>query len=375
MRRVGLILLLVVFVLTGCSLPTGEVENQAYALVLGIDRTVGGIELTIRIPRIGHSGDSNSDSEASGRPYLVLAAAGESYAQALEHLHWASARELNLSHVKLIVVSEALAYDEAFRELISRVAETRHLYTTAGFVVCEGSARAFIEGQETILGAHLSSELTAQFRHYAAHGYIPRATFAELYYATRACYSDPTGIWGFMDAGERPAAATITGDADKLNADTLTASDRQYLGTALFRDGRMVGRLSARETLYLDLLTGRVESFTFDVNGSACALSTLTGPRRSVRFDGDRVTLEARLSLTAEDSANRALLDRVEEALALELEALVRRCQTLGVEPFGFAERAAMRFPTYARWLAFDWRERFSQANVDISVEIYSASA
>ncbi len=374
MRRLALLLSLTALLLTGCGGTTGEVENQAYALVLGIDRAdTGGIELTMRIPRIGHPGDSNAGGEASGSPYLVLSAAGEDYAQALEHLQWAAARELNLSHVKLIVASEELASDAAFPELISRVAETRHLYTTAGFVVCEGRARTFIKGQEIILGTRLSSELAAMFRHYAAHGYIPRATFADLYYATRSCYSDPVGIWGFMDAGEKPAAATITDDEDRLNADTLTASARQYLGGALFREGRMVRRLTAGETLGLDLLTGRVDTFSFDVGGETCMLSTITNPRRQVKLDGDRVTVEADLRLTAEDSSDRALLDRAEGELARTLEALVRRCQTLGVEPFGFAERAAMHFPTYQRWISYDWRAHFSTAEIIINVDIRSS--
>ena len=372
MRGLALLMLLpVALLLAGCGATTGEVENQAYALVLGIDRKeTGDIELTIRIPRIGHDGGGESEGGNSGSPYLVLAAAGEDYPQALEHLQWTAARELNLSHVKLIVASEALASGEAFPALISQVAETRHLFTTAGFVVCEGRARTFIEGQEIILGSHLSGELSAMFRHYAAHGYIPRATFAGLYYATRSCYSDPTGIWGFMDAGEQPAAATITDDGDRLNRGTLTASARQYLGTALFREGRMVGRLTAGETLLLDLLTGRVDTFSYDVDGATCMLSTLTGPRRRVKLDGDALTLEADIFLTSEDSSDPALLDRAGAALSRETEALIRHCQSLGAEPFGFAAPAAARFPTYQRWIDWNWRAHFARAAVNIRVNI-----
>lgn len=370
-KMTALLLALAVF-MTGCG-TTGEVENQAYALVLGIDRSEGGIELTIRIPRIGHSG--GSEGAASDESYLVLAAAGDGYAQALEHLQWAAARELNLSQVKLIVVSEALARDAAFPELIRRVAETRHLFTTAGFIVCEGSARDFIEGQETILGTRLSSEITAMFSHYAAHGYIPRATFAELYYATQSYYSDPVGIWGFMDAGEQTAdsettAAMISDDEDALNRRTLTASSRQYLGTALFRDGRMIEKLNASETLYLDLLTGNVSSFSFAVNGQSMILSTARNPDRGVSIDGDKLTVSAALHLTAEDASDRTLLDYASAALSRAVEALIRRCQRLGAEPFGFAERAALRFPTIAAWQGYGWREHFQQAEVAVSVEI-----
>ena len=365
----GLLVLLVAaaLLLTGCR-SAGEVEDQAYALVLGVDaKAGGGIELTIRIPRIGHTG--GGEEETSEDAYLVLAAAGDGYAEALERLQWTAARELNLSHLKLIVASEALATSDAFPDLIDRLAETRHLYATAGFVVCEGRARDFIEGQETILGTHLSGEIAAMFRHYAAHGYIPRATFADLYYATHSIYSDPAGIWGFMDAGEsKPAAAMLDADQDALNADTLTASTRQYLGAALFRDGRMVGRLGAGETLLLDLMTGSVDSFTYAADGATCILSTLRGPR--LRVDKDIVRVEADIFLNAEDASDRAALDNAEIAMRRDMEALVRRCQAMGVEPFGFAERAAASFPTYAAWEAFDWHSKFADARVEVAVRI-----
>lgn len=380
MRRSLALLLLVALALSGCG-QTVEVEDQAYALVLGLDaRGDGWVELTIRIPRIGHSGDSDSDGKSSGRPYLVLAAAGESYAQALEQLQWSAARELNLSHIALIVASEALASSAAFPRLIDSVAETRHLYTTAAFVVCSGRARDFIEGQETILGAHLSSEIAAMFRHYAAHGYIPMASFAELYYATHSCYSDPTAIWGFPDAGElatedQPAAAVITDDDARLNADTLTASSRQYRGAALFLDGRMVGRLTGSETLCLRLLTGRVTGFGYAAAGEGLTLSTLRVPVRRVRLDGDRARLQAELALVSEDPADPTVLRAAERSLKRDAEALIRRCQQLGADPFAFADRAAARFATYESWQAWNWRKRYARAEVEVSVTIDQGGA
>lgn len=355
MRRAGLMLLIVMALLTGCA-AVGSVEDQAYALVLGVeDAPGGGIRLTIRIPRIGSSGP---DAQAGkGEPYLVLSAAGDSYGQALEQLQWAAARELNLSHLKLIVVSEALAASEAFPALIRQIAETRHLYTTAGFIVCPGGAKDFIEGQQTIQGTRLSSEISAMFRHHARHGYIPWATFADLYYATLSGLSDPTGILGFA-AGEEGLP------------EAQTASERQYLGAAVFRDGRLAAQLDARDTLWLNLLTTRLDSFTYTFAGKDYALSCAKKPRRTVAFDGDGVRLGATLWLSSEDSATDDELEAVARDLSAALTDMIRRCQAMGLEPFGFAERAAAHFLTIGEWRAFDWRGRFPSAQVEVKVNI-----
>ena len=223
------------------------------------------------------------------------------------------------------------------------------------------------EGQETLLGSHLSSDISAMFRHYAAHGFIPSATFADLYYATQSCYSDPTGLWGFPDSGEQAAAAVIETDESALNAQTRTASSRQYLGTALFRDGVCVGRLDGAETLCLNLLTRRVEAFGFEADGRAWALSSALPPRVRARRDGARMRIDVAVSLISEDPGDPS---GAEAALARALLQVVDRCKALRVEPFGFAAKAAARFATLNEWRDYDWRSRFPEADVRVTVRI-----
>lgn len=370
-RLIAALLAALILPLAGCS-STGEVENQAYALVLGVESASGGgIILTIRIPRIGRTGTNGG--EGGSEPYLVISAEGAGYAQALERLQWAAARELNLSHLKLIIVSRELAASEAFPALIQTIAETRHLYTTAGFIVCNGSAKAFIEGQEIILGTRLSSEITAMFRHFASHGAISRSTFADLYYLTLSGLGDPTGIWGTLDADEPPQAeqqaAAIIG-ADAGLRDAQTASARQYLGAAVFRDGRLAMRLDAADTLCLNLLTAKLDSFTWTHGRNACILSCARRPGCRVDIDGDVIRLTASVWLTCECDASREFLDAMETDMALVLTDIVRRCLDAGVEPFGFTERAAAKFFTLDAWQNYRWRDRMANAEIDITVHI-----
>ena len=371
--RMAAFSLILCLVLTGCA-RTGEIEHQAYALVLGVDLNGDQIELTMRIPRIGQA--QGSSGEASGdERYLTISASGTDYSEVIERLQWTVERELNLSQVKMIIVSEELAASERFRGLIRELTETRHLYATAAFVVCAGSAREFIEGQETILGTRLSDEITAELRHYAAHGYIPKATFAGLYFYTYSLYSDPTGIWGFVDPeDETPdsaeAYATLHGAPMEISEASRSASSRHYLGTALFRDGRLVGRLDADETLALNLISGRVESFSFAHGGATYALSSFTGPRVRVGIDDGEASIDISLRLNSETRIPDGEMESLERDIAESLEGVIRRCQALLVEPFGFAERAASRFPDYAAWQGFDWRRRFETASVMIGVSI-----
>jgi hypothetical protein len=73
---------------------------------MDIDRADSGIELTIRIPRIGQSGGGQDDARAE--PYIVVAARGNDCAQALENLQWCkdncpNAKDIDLWDLRLNV--------------------------------------------------------------------------------------------------------------------------------------------------------------------------------------------------------------------------------------------------------------------------------
>ena len=111
-RWLTLTLLAVALLLSGCRV-SGEVENQAYVLALGVDRMDDGLLLlTARVPQIGKSGESGEKQGSGG--YLTFTGSGNGFPQALEALEQATPRQTNLSHIELIAVSEALASETDF---------------------------------------------------------------------------------------------------------------------------------------------------------------------------------------------------------------------------------------------------------------------
>ena len=78
----------------------------------------------------------------------------------------------------------------------------------------------------------------------------------------------------------------------------------------------------------------------------------------------------ATLWLSSEDAAAEEALEAVARDMSATLTDMIRRCQAMGLEPFGFAERAAAHFLTMEDWRAFDWRGRFPSARVEVKVNI-----
>lgn len=367
MRKALIALLLAALCLlsAGCGRPD-EVENQAYALLLGIDREAdGSLRLTARVPRVGNENKSEKRDSPSGGAYLTFSAGGIDWIDALQALQWATPRRLNLSHIEIIAVSQALAREGDFPELVRRVAETPHLYTTARFVVCEGSAGAFVEAGKTVIGSQLSSELKAMLRHYADEGYIPDVSFSDLYYATNSVYSDPVAIWGYCEnAAERPSEPGSSASTPE------SPVEQRYAGAALFCRGRFQRALDLKQTAVLNCVSGRSDSIKLEIDGKSVEL-TLTGePIKRVDVDGDAVRVRLDLSFATPDTEDPGELRRAGQAIQAAAEEVIGICRELGTDPMGFAEIAVGKFATLSDWLRFDWRRHFAGSEATVSVRI-----
>ena len=363
MRRLTLAALFLALgmALSGCQ-ETGEVENQAYVLVLAMDGTGdGALALTARVPKIGKSAVKDNKGESDGSPYLTFSVSAPSWSQALDALQWATPRRINLSHIEMIVVSEALAAQPSFAALMRAVANTPHLYTNARFVVCRGRAQAFLEAGETVIGTRLSSEIRAMLSQYTHQGFIPDACLADAYYCANGIYGDAIAISGYVE-----------GENGQDDAFTVAESPmkQRFYGTALFAQGRLVGTLSPAETRLFNLICGQMDALPYLWQSTEIELVPESASRRRVLFDGDNIILSPSLRLSAPDGFSEAETIALEAAVRGDIRRLIEACQRQGCDPFGFAEAAARHFSSVPEWLAFDWRAHYRNAGLNIEVSI-----
>jgi len=347
--------------LCGCQ-DTGEVENQAYVLVMAMDQAGdGGLTLTARVPKIGKSDAKSDKGDGGDSPYLSFSVSAPTWSRALDALQWATPRRINLSHIEMIVVSEALASQSGFPALMNAVADTPHLYTNARFVVCSGSAKAFLEAGETVIGTRLSSEIHAMLSQYARQGFIPDACLADAWYCANGIYGDAIAIWGTLDGSNETSVDT---------AGVESSMRQRFQGTALFREGRFVRALAPDETRLLGLIRGHGEAVPYAWRGQTVSLTPESPTRRRVMIDGDNVTLALSARLSAPEGLTDEETGALEASVRGDITHLIQACQQLGCDPFGYAETAAGHFPTVPRWTAFDWRDHYKSATLNIDVTL-----
>lgn len=355
--------------LSGCS--AKNVEAQAYAVSMGLDLTGDErIKVSVQVPTLNQSGSNESgesDQSGGGKGYTLSSAEGDTLTEALEMLNASVPRELNLTGVKSIVVSERLARSARFSEALHEISLAYRVYGAAEIMVCRGEADAFIRNQQPVIGFRFSESTTVALDHYQEYGYIPSAKTADVYYLSRSIYGDPVTIL----ASGRPESGTGVSGADSY-AGSMPGNGsekNQYFGTALMSGGRMVGMLNGRQTQLLNVLLGNVDYFSWIVDGIPVRINLSGRPEVRMALDGE-VTIDVGLTFNMMESEGKLSEERLREKLQEGLEALTSHCQACGCDPFRYAERAAGFFLTVEEWLEYDWRAKFPNAEVRYDVKV-----
>ncbi len=384
MRKAVLILLLISsgLLLSACSV-SRQVENQAYILALGVDQTQdGGIQLTVQIPKISAGQESSGGQGGSGSPYMPLAVTGADYEYAIERLNWAVPRDMNLSQLELIVLSEETARSENCPELLERIANTEDIYTAASVVVCSGSAGDFVSALKPNLGSRLSADLHATLEHYQGLGIIPSCSLAELYYRTNSVYGDPmAGYAVFEKSEEKPqdaaknAASSLSGSLDFLSGKHESEIETRYLGAAVFSNGRCVAVLDGDEAILTNLINNSLDSFRYVCGEESLFFRAASNAEVVVETDTEPAVICVELDLSIEEQEHPPDEAAIRKQLTADLLAVIDAARSIGADPFGFAENAAANFLTLDDWLKYDWKAHYREAEVRINLHFSSAGA
>ena len=357
--------------LCGCA-EAQQVENQAFVIALGLDAGEdGSLELTAQVPRIeGKSGDEGGEGESS---YMIFTTRGKGFTEALELLTITVPRRVNLTQVKMIVISEALATQSRFQQILQEMAETYHLYSTAYFAICQNRTDTFLSQQEPLLSGSLTASLTAFLKHHDSHGYSSATTFADVYYLSNSVYSDPIAILAATALDEENSADDAPASMYPDELPVKSESKNEYAGGAILKKGILAEKLNAREMIFANLIRGRKNEIVYSYNGFGMKLFPDGKPDITINVKDPVTRIRFRQKILVAPLTEMPPADEIRQALSDEIFAVVQKCQRAQVEPFGFSEKAAAQFLTLEDWARYGWREHFTTADIRIEIEIEQA--
>lgn len=357
--------------LTGCK-NSHFIENQAYAIMAGVDREDdGSYTFTIRIPKFGEAQGSGGGGGGQGKQqseYLTYKAKGTSLSDAMTIMGMGVPRDLTYSEMSLIVISEDIAFSREMPDIVRLLTGTYKMYTSANIAICQGDAGDFVEKQEAAIGSDLSVGITSRLQNASEIGYTPKSRLVDLFFDTSSVYSDPMVTMCTMSENDGDAMEPDMTSIQGLSVEA--ESKNRYMGAVVMKNGIAAGKLTGEQTVFANVLSGDVDALTYTFDGIRVQLIAQGKPRVQIDTSDGKVKVDVHMSFTAMGTPETPDPKGLGMDLRDRLYDTVKLCQSMKTEPFGFARIAARSFFTLDEWMAFGWANSFSEAEVNIGINI-----
>lgn len=382
------ILMLLLFSLTGCY-DARNIEDLAYATAIGIDVADNdNITLTFQF-FTPESSESDSGNKSSKTNTISVECSSINSGISLINSH--ISKEVNLSHCKIIVISEELAkkgisdYLDTFLNLI----EVR---PDCNIIISRCLAKDFLENTKPaieILTARYY-KLVLKSSEYTA--YTPITKLNDLVTNIKNTFIQGHAILGGLKNGTQSSNSSYSSDASFKADETPIEYPNaiETFGTAVFYNDKLVGELDGLETISYLLTTNYFESCTlsvpdpFNVNSSIdLHLNKTKNPDINVEFINNAPYISVEIFLTGYGLTLNENIDYTSEENLKELDKyaeeyiknqvnnyLYKTSKEFNSDISGFGKYALSQYLTLDDWKKSNWLANYKNAFFDVTVNL-----
>lgn len=231
-------IILTIIVTFANSYDVRGVEELSYVIAIGLDKSDSAeepIELTVQIAE-----PAPSESGGSKIKTNVKTVTCNSINIGLSMLNLLDDKELNLSHCTVIIISEELA-KEGVEDFVNTLTNNIEIRPTCNILVSQNPVSEFLETTSKI--EDISSKFYNSFINSTKTiSYVTPCKLSDFYSALNHDIKDPIALYSFVQE------STI-----------------ESLGLAVFKNGKMVGRLSGLDTICYNIVTNNFEEAIIEI--------------------------------------------------------------------------------------------------------------
>src|SRR4051812_14919344 len=248
------LLLLIVCSLTGCW-DQEELEDNAYVIGLGLDpsKEEGKIKVTMLIanPEVGTMQGGGGSIE---KPREIISFDAIDFITAKGTANAIVSRDINYELLKIIVVSEEFAKDPKFFPTISDTLRDKEIRMNSYLAVSKEKASDYFVKNKPKMETRPHKYFQFMINHGIENGFIPDSALFR-FFKTMDVNADL--FLAMYTSAEREKNPKVKGE-DEYMAGELNVSgeldETQFIGSAVFKNGVMIDRLTGRDTRLVNLL-------------------------------------------------------------------------------------------------------------------------
>lgn len=392
-KRVSFFIVVCCLFLTGCFDKT-EVEEKAYVIALGLDKAKDEhkikVSFQIANPEVGSIQAAGGTDEP---PHEIITVTVNDFISARSVLNTVIAKGITYDLLRIIVISEELAKEENFIRFIYEAAKDREVRRDVVLAVSKEEASKFLEENDPKQETRPHKYYQFMINQGVDTGLIPES---DLHRFFRITEHDADLFLAMYTTTER-SESEVKDNQDEYLAgqiDTKGSTNKtQFIGSAVFKEGKMIGKLNGGDTRIAvlldettdlkDVLTTYEDPLT---KGYRLAVRLIKNKPVDVQvnINNSPATIKLHLPLVAEvlsdpgmtnyarnKDKQEILRSHIEQEIVSSINEFIKKTQEeLGGSPFSLSLHGRKHFLTIPEFNQFDWMKTYPDMDIDVSASI-----
>jgi spore germination protein KC len=388
-----LLFLVMVCLLTGCW-DQKELEDRSYVIGLGIDHSKhkGKIKVTMLLanPEVGSMQGGGGSTE---KPREIITFDANDFIAAKGTANAIISRSISYELLKVIIASEDYARDPKFVKTITDVLKDKEIRLNSFLAISKEDASEYFLKNHPKMETRPHKYFQYMIDHGIESGFIPDSTLFR-YFKTLERGTDLYLAMYTTAVREKHPKIKREDEymAGQLNA-TGELDDTQFIGSAVFKDGVMIDKLSGEETRTVNVLddTTNMRDILMDIPNpfsekeTQFAVRLLKTENNEVKMNlkGPTPKIFITVPLQAEIMTNPSMTNytvkknqqiihkQITDHIKTSYEKLFKKTQTKfkGV-PFSLPYYARKYFGTIQEYKKFNWGKSYPKADIFVNPDI-----
>jgi spore germination protein KC len=396
MKKISSLLLLSCFLLllSGCF-DKVEVEERAYVIAMGLDKAEDyednhriKISFEIANPEVGTTQGGGGTEEP---PYEIVTVTVNDFIAARNRLNAVVAKEITYDLLRIIIVSEDLAKDDDFIRIIYDAVKDREIRRDVHLAVSKEAASKYLEKNKPKQETRPHKYFQFMTKRGIEAGLIPDSNLHRFFRVTE--HDADLFIAMYTTTETTDEEKKVVQDeylAGEINIEGKT-NDTQFMGSAVFKEGKMIGKLNGRETRIAvlldetsemnDVLTTyedpyddrfRIATRIIKTDPVQYTIKTNETPSKidiSVPLKIEVLSDPAMINYARNPGKQKVLKEHIEKSIKTNIEDFIEKTQEdFGASPFSLSLHARKNFLTIPEFQQYDWMKSYPSMDISVSV-------
>ncbi len=394
-RKVFAVFIMVLLLIISSSKYYGikGIDNLAYVVAIGLD--IGdkeNLKLSLQISLPNSEGGSSSNS-AQSSSVVVNSIDCPSISTGITLFNSYLGKEVNLSHCKVLVISEDLAY-EGIEEYLYTLINDVQFRSDSNIVISKCDALTYLE-----CSAPLLDKVSARYYEIAPSsseytGFTESITCNEFLSAITYKSAEPVAILGSINLKDTQDSTSEASNKDSYYTAGQTPisgeAGVENMGLAVFRDDELVGELNGLESICHLIISNKLKNAQIRIPSPIENLDYIDlyielddSTKNSVYLTNSSPFIKSKIKINAQmQSMNRDInlndeniTAKIEESAKEFMEEklynyLYKTSKELHSDIDGFGLYALKYFKVQDDWNSYNWLHHYKDAFFDVEVSV-----